>query len=319
MYKLFSQRKREEENGISDVYIYDKFCKAFRNQYLHIISDLFISHGEDRYFTFNGAINFWEITCEGFAREKGLKCLSSYSCGYYNDRLAYERYADESSDEDFLDLLDYTFTVIVSNEAVANIVGKEKIDRAIEELNYRLKQHSLGYEFVNGNLIVKTNEQIHREIIKPALYLLHNEMFRGAEEEYFRAFDCFREGKNKDAILNAIKAFESVIKTICEKLKYPYNKDNDTAKQLLQHLSDNNFYPKYLENHLTGIRITLESGAPTLRNKKAGHGQGTEVSSVSDEYVEYALNLVATNMVFLVKLFNQKKEKENESDDQSEN
>ena len=305
MYKLFSQRKREEENGVSDVYIYNKFSKEFRNQYFHIIKYVFNSNSDDSYYTYNGSINLWEIACENFAREKGLKYLLD-DYGYCNNRLAYEKYVDECSDEDFLDLMDYTFTAIISNKDTAGIVGRAKIDDAIEELNYRFKQHSLGYEFINGNLIEKTNEQIHREIIKPALYLLHNEMFRGAEEEYFLAFDFFKEGKNKEAILNAIKAFESVLKTICEKMKYPYDKDKDGAKQLLQHLSENNFYPNYLESHLTGIRLTLESGAPALRNKKAGHGQGSEVVSVSDEYVEYALNLVATNIVFLVKLFNQK-------------
>ena len=31
MYKLYSQRKKEAEQGISDVYIYDKFCREFRN------------------------------------------------------------------------------------------------------------------------------------------------------------------------------------------------------------------------------------------------------------------------------------------------
>lgn len=305
MYKLFSQRKREEENGVSDVYVYGTFCKEFRNQYFHILEDVFNDRDNSYYFTYNGRIDFWEIACEGFAREKGLKYLLSRN-GYTNTASAYERYVDECSDEDFLDLLDYTFTVIIVNKHTASVTGIERINNAIEELNYRLKQHSLGYEFINGNLTVKTNEQIHKEVIKPALNLLHNKAFRGAEEEYFQAFDYFKEGKNKDAILNAIKAFESVLKTICEKMNYPYEKDKDTAKQLLQHLSENNFYPKYLESHLTGIRTTLESGAPTLRNKKAGHGQGSEVVNISDEYVEYALNLVATNIVLLVKLFNKK-------------
>ena len=192
---------------------------------------------------------------------------------------------------------------------VVRCIGKEGVESAIDELNYRLRQHSLGYEFINGRLIEKTNEQIHKEVIKPALNLLHNKKFKGAEQEYFQAFDFYKAGKNKDAILNAIKAFESVLKTICKEMKYSYDNEKDTAKQLLQHLTDNNFYPAYLESHLTGIRTTLESGAPTLRNKKAGHGQGQDIVDVSDEYVEYALNLVATNIVLLVKIFNQKKGK----------
>ena len=169
MYKLFSQRKREEENGVSDVYIYNKFSKEFRNQYFHIIKYVFNSNSDDSYYTYNGSINLWEIACENFAREKGLKYLLD-DYGYCNNRLAYEKYVDECSDEDFLDLMDYTFTAIISNKDTAGIVGRAKIDDAIEELNYRFKQHSLGYEFINGNLIEKTNEQIHREIIKPALY-----------------------------------------------------------------------------------------------------------------------------------------------------
>ena len=84
-------------------------------------------------------------------------------------------------------------------------------------------------------------------------------------------------------------------------MKYGFDNEKDTAKQLLQHLNDNGFYPSYLESHMNGIRTTLESGAPTLRNKKAGHGQGQAIESISDEYVEYALNLVATNIVFLCK------------------
>ena len=91
---------------------------------------------------------------------------------------------------------------------------------AADELNLRFKQHSLGYEFTNGEIIPKTNEVIHQQIIKPALKVLTDERFRGAEEEYLLAFEHFKTGNNKDAILNAGKAFESTIKTICKELEY---------------------------------------------------------------------------------------------------
>ena len=310
MYKLFSQRKKEELGEVSDVYLYETFPQEFRNQFFHILVDIFNpTHDSTSYFYCGEDVDLWEITCEKFAREKGLKGL----CGEWGDNIneapALEYYIDICSDVDFLDLMDFTFSAMISSKLFENIITLPEIRGAIEELNYRLRQHSLGYEFINGKLIEKTNEQIHKEVIKPALNLLHNKKFQGAEQEYFQAFDCYKAGKNKDAILNAIKAFESVLKTICKEMKYPYDNEKDTAKQLLQHLTDNNFYPAYLESHLTGIRTTLESGAPTLRNKKAGHGQGQEIVDVADEYVEYALNLVATNIVLLVKIFNQKKGK----------
>ena len=307
MYKLFSQRKREEEQGVSDVYLYDNFGKGFRNQFLHIISDIFTgNNGGEAYYLLKGQINFWEISCKLFAREKGLKYIYS-GFGDANNRNAFEYYVDQCSNTDFLDLLDFIFSKIIANKQTEKIVGKEKIEYGIEELNYRFMQHSLGYEFIDGKLIVKTNEVIHQNIIKPTLYLLNNKKFRGAEQEYLQAFDFYKQGKNKDAILNAIKSFESVLKTICSEMNYTYDKDKDTAKQLLQHLTDNNFYPKYLESHLNGIRTTLESGAPTVRNKNAGHGQGQDIVVVSQNYAEYALNLVATNILFLVKVFNEQK------------
>ena len=40
-----------------------------------------------------------------------------------------------------------------------------------------------------------------------------------------------------------------------------------------------------------------------MRNKNAGHGQGSSVTPISDEFAEYALNLVATNIVLLVEIY----------------
>lgn len=54
---------------------------------------------------------------------------------------------------------------------------------------------------------------------------------------------------------------------------------------------------------LVSIKITLGIGVPTVQNKKAGHGQGSTVESISDEFAEYALNLAATNIVLLVGIY----------------
>lgn len=310
MYKLFSQRKKEVLGNVSDVYEYETFSQGFRNQFLHIIIDLFSKNKQNEYMQQRGwwfdLVDFWDISCSEFAREKGLKCLRDHWGYHENEAPAFENYVDSSDDADFLDFMDFVLTEVVAKQTV-NYVGEDCVNKAICELNYRFRQHSLGYEFINGNLIEKTNELLHREVVKPAIKLLHDKRFAGAEQEYFMAFDCFKRRNNKDAILNAIKSFESVLKIICKEMKYDFDNEKDTAKQLLQHLTDNGFYPPYLESHMNGIRTTLESGAPTLRNKNAGHGQGQEVVNLSDEYVEYALNLVATNIVFLVKLLAQKK------------
>ncbi len=299
MYKLFSQRKKEAEGNMSDVYLYDEFPESFRNQFLIIVDD--VLDCDSSYETRTA----YEFLGDNYCREKGLKSLFGED-SYSNSKDALSYYVDHCSNEDFLDLLDFVFAGIFVSIQDEYPFGA-KVNKAFEELNFRFNQHSLGYEFINDNLIVKTNEQIHREIVKPAIALLNNPEFAGAEQEYFEAFDCYKKGNSKDAITNANKAFESTMKSICDGMGYKYNASKDTAKNLIKILEDKNFYPAYLNNFITNIRTTLESGAPTVRNKTSGHGQGPSIVKLQDEYVEYALNLVATNIVFLVKLYNEKK------------
>ena len=101
---------------------------------------------------------------------------------------------------------------------------------------------------------------------------------------------------------------ESTLKVICAKMGYQFDKNTDTAKKLIDTLKANNFFPNYLSNHLNTLCAILENGTPTVRNKTSGHGQGEQIQNVSNELAEYELNLVATNIVFLVRIYHSKKE-----------
>lgn len=117
----------------------------------------------------------------------------------------------------------------------------------------------------------------------------------------YLAFENYKNGQNKDAILYAQKAFESSMKTICKRKKYTYG-ENDSAKKLLEILRLQNYYPEYLNKQLVLLSDLLLSGLPKMRNEEAGHGQGEEIRNVENNYVEYAIHLAATNIVFLVSL-----------------
>lgn len=58
-----------------------------------------------------------------------------------------------------------------------------------------------------------------------------------------------------------------------------------------------------MSSHMVNLRTTLGSGLPVVRNKQAGHGQGSTVEPISDEFAEYSLNLTATNIVLLVGIY----------------
>ena len=271
MYKLFLERIRNRD-GEPEVYIYDEFPEAFRNQVFYIMADVL-----DQYEGYGGGL--WGYMHDTFSREKGLKKLGRHDQGL--ERYNVETYTNVSSQEDFLDLVDYMFHLFdvgcrdIHPQYNYDLDTNALVDKAVEELNYRFKQHNLGYEFVNGEIIRIDNKMIHQEIVKPALRLLYEEGFDGAEDEFRKALEYRRKGDNKNAILVAGKSFESTMKTICDKKNYTYDKAKDTA----------------------------ETGLPVVRNKTSGHGQGSTIEQISDEFAEYALNLAATNIVLLVGIY----------------
>ncbi len=304
VYKLYSERIRNKD-GEPEVYVYDDFPEAFRNQIFYIMSDVLDEYTEEY------DEKLWNHLYHAFAREKGIKNLGMYDiekCGNYG-KPNFEEYIAKSDNIDFLDMLDFVFNKM--DKGLRNIHPQYKydldtnalVDKAIEELNYRFKQHNLGYEFVNGEVIRIDNKMLHQEVIKPALRLLYEEGFDGAEEEFRKAFEYRRKGDNKNAILESGKSFESTMKTICDKKSYTYDKAKDTAKKLIEILESNNFFPSYMSSHMANLRTTLETGLPVVRNKTSGHGQGSAVIPISDEFAEYALNLAATNIVLMVGIY----------------
>ena len=89
-----------------------------------------------------------------------------------------------------------------------------------------------------------------------------------------------------------------------------YPKPNSTKKSAgpyLQILRQNQFYPIYTEEHFAALCNTLEKGLPNVRNHNGAHGVGSDVSDASATLADYALHLAATDIVFLVNLFEQKK------------
>lgn len=302
MFNLLSDRIKNA-SGEPEVYVYDDLPAAFRTQVYYIIRDVI-----DPYCDYGN--NFWNTVHDMFTREKGLKKLGHYEVGWQEyGKQNIEEYLDHSSTMDILDFIDYVFNIFakvlrnVKPEYHYDYDSIGMIDKSIKELNYRFKQHRLGYEFLNGEIIRIDNTIIHKEVIKPALRLVYEEEFSGVDEEIRRAFEYRRNLDNKNAILEAGKAFESTMKTICDKKGYVYDKSKDTAQKLIKILESNNFYPAYMSSHLTNLRTTLETGLPVMRNKNAGHGQGSTVVIIPDEFAEYALNLAASNILFLIRIY----------------
>ena len=147
--------------------------------------------------------------------------------------------------------------------------------------------------------IRRDSQYLHSEATQPALSLLSDGRYQGANEEFLSAHEHYRHGRYKECLNECLKAFESTMKTICDEKGWPYN-PTDTAKTLIQTCLDNGLVPSFSQSQLTSLRTSLESGIPTVRNKRSGHGQGAQVTNVPPELARYALNLTGTTIVLLI-------------------
>ena len=175
---------------------------------------------------------------------------------------------------------------------------KENKLEIISSINMIFFKDKLGYQFVNNEIIRIDSELIHVEAVKPALKLLNEKEYKGAQEEFLSAYEHYRHGKNKEALNDCLKSFESTMKSIIDKHGWEVKK-NATAQNLIQVCLDNNLIPSFWEAQVTALRTMLKSAIPTGRNKLSGHGQGSELTTVPDYLVAYMLHMTASTLVFL--------------------
>ncbi len=316
MYKLYSQR--QNTNQTCHPLEYDKIPQEFIQQYLYIARDLFNASSKP----LSGKHCYWECLAKKYCREKGIELLGEDTGEYALEIELFLKHQDTTT-EDILDIVELTFSTEIIPKYPPSLLAATQLTSAmsaglkiaefnirkkqcIAELNQRFKQHNLGYALINDQIIRTDSELLNEKTTIPAFKLLKDVRFSSAEDEMQKAFRFRKDGGNAEAISNAEKAFESTMAVICNELQYTIKGTKRSAGVYLTALRDNGFYPSYLNDHLTHICNTLDKGLPCVRNEHGGHGAGTASTYISDAFADYALHLAATNIVFLVDLFNEK-------------
>lgn len=295
IFQLFSKRQKSLRGEVSDVYQYNDLPNHFRVQVIHICRDAI---GED-----DGgghATKIYEYIHDTLCREYGLFTLRESRCTYFEKVANF--FLELKDSEKALDIIEITFKVI-DNHVRENQHGifygsKLKPDDAIVELNQRFIEHGIGYQFESGEIIRMDSKLVHSEVVKPALSFLQGKIYAGANDEYLRAHEHYRHKRYKECLNECLKAFESMMKAICKQRRWKYS-ETDTAKTLLDICLKNGLIEPFWQSHFTGLRATLESGIPTVRNKTSGHGQGTDLTTVPPSIASYVLHLTAAILLFL--------------------
>ncbi len=180
-------------------------------------------------------------------------------------------------------------------------VGSEiSPDDGIAELNHRFREHGVGYQYESGAMIRVDSQLIHSEVVRPALSILADPMYEGANAEFLSAHEHYRARKYKECLNDCLKAFESSIKAICKKKGWAFGA-SDTAKSLIEIVFEQELIPTFMQSHFSALRSTLEAGVPTVRNRLSGHGQGSEQIDVPESIAAYSLHLTASNILLLTR------------------
>jgi AbiJ N-terminal domain 4 len=294
----------------SEVCQYDKLPIEFRRQVIHIWKSAISAYPSYLYLDLQ---NSWGSIHGYLIRKLGLFKLGHDKGASPEVQCSNFLLSPETSIDNILFLIERTFQYIdkdirksLNNYRVNPIYLRSDIyqqlpDDAINELNTRFREHAIGYQYNNGHIVRVDSDFIHAEVVVPALTLLSSQDFSGAEQEFRIAHKYYREQEYKEAIANALKAFESTIKTICKRLNWSYD-ENDTASPLIENILKKGLIPKYHDQQLHALKKLLVS-VSTPRNKEAGHGQGEDVKQVPGYLAGYALNITASNIIFLVEAY----------------
>ncbi len=298
---IFSKRQKRLRGELVDVFQYIELPRPFRVQVLQIIEETLGSPATSNSPVVAPYVQVAQILC----REYGVKSLTISSkprdahpdtMDFIEGQTNIERVLDgielfcrciENRDNIFQDLLTYYSDKM------------QPVD-AINELNARFLEHSIGFQYQSGEIIRIDSKLLHSQVVKPTLKLLNNPYYTGPNDEYLTAHEHYRKGEYKECLVDCLKAFESTMKAICDKRQWAYNKTSDTAKNLINICFQNNLIPGYLQAHYAALRTSLESGIPTVRNKNAGHGQGATPTTIPQYLASYLVHLTATTILMLI-------------------
>ena len=220
---LYSKRQKILRGEAPDILDYDKLPKPLKVQIVHIWSDT-LGEENEYYHSTNGNVRqiYMQIV-KTLCREYGFFKLPNTKD--YRDRIYIEELVDyfihESDTEKLIDVIELSFFIINESTSQQPYLMRDNASalasNAINELNNRFKEHGVGYQFIENKIIRTDSELLHVETVKPALNLLNQRHYKGAQQEFLGAYEHYRLGKNKESLNDCLKSFESTMKAICDK------------------------------------------------------------------------------------------------------
>lgn len=302
IYETYSERTRVNCSN-DDVFQYDEIPDKLRVQVQQILRDAIGPHEQMSAYAMsapNHNPGAWELVHSTLCREFGVHTLAKGE----TEGGQVLQFLGQCSAEQFVDVVEICVRMLDrvirkwSDHQRSTHGITQNSTEAVEELNYRFRKGGVGYQFIEGEAIRVDSELLHHEVVKPALRILMAPGYEGARDEFLSSHRHYRNGDHEEAITEAAKAFESMMKAICERKGWLFSK-GARASDLLKVLRTNHLWPDYLDGSFDQLLATLSSGLPQVRNDNGAHGQGAVKRETPAYVAAYALHLAGSKIVLL--------------------
>ena len=168
------------------------------------------------------------------------------------------------------------------------------------EINKVFREHDIPWLLVDGQLVKIDPRQFEQDLKLKALSEMKelkdaDPLYQGAYDELRKAVGFLGRGDYAEAVINAGKSYESVLKVICGP-GFETEAANGLVKRLLEfgRLSlPESLSPGAFQN---GVLMSL----PIIRNKAAAHGSGAMGCEMSGPMANLAVNLACALDTYLI-------------------
>jgi hypothetical protein len=290
--KLYSQRNAP---GITGTPVFNAISYKLKQQVFHLWDDFLAQKRIDNDVKKTAWQGIFKTVCREHGHGKtiyqGKKSPREQVEEYYNSFSL----GDVGNHLDIVEIIFYEMKRIQSYYRQGwHQPLKLSYELSVKHLNERFIENNFGYRFEQHQVFRIENEYYHKEVVKPSLELLKDEIFKNVNQEFLLAHEYFRKNLFEPCIVECVKAFESTMKVICHGMNWPYDQ-KDTASPLIRKIIESELIPKYFETSLISIA--------TIRNKTSAHGKGVSNVELNDRLALYVLNQTAAIIMYLVESF----------------
>lgn len=175
--------------------------------------------------------------------------------------------------------------------------GKDGFRREINEV---FREHDIPWLLVDGRLVKIDPGQFEQDLKLKALSEMKelkdaDPLYQGAYDELRKAVGFLGRGDYAEAVINAEKSYESVLKVICGP-----GSETETANGLVMRLLEAGkvSLPEGLKPEAFQSNVLMS--LPTIRNKAAAHGSGATRCEMSGPMANLAVNLACALDTYLI-------------------